>query len=121
MPYVKSSERFLTGQPELDWIKRELEKPGNLNYVITEICIAYLERKGLNYNDGINAVIGALECAKLELYRRVAAPYEDTKIKVNGDVYPFIVSNKEDITVGAVKEKSWKIKPSHERLFFYNA
>jgi len=31
--------------------------------------------------------IGALECAKLELYRRVAAPYEDTKIAENGDVY----------------------------------
>jgi len=35
----------------------------------------------------INAIIGALECAKLELYRRVAAPYEDDKIAENGDVY----------------------------------
>ena len=31
--------------------------------------------------------MGALECAKLELYRRVAAPYEDVKIMENGDVY----------------------------------
>jgi hypothetical protein len=35
------------------------------------------------YND----VIGALECCKLELYRRMVAPYENTKIKENGDVY----------------------------------
>jgi hypothetical protein len=31
--------------------------------------------------------IGALECCKLEFYRRVAVPYEDRKIKSNGDVY----------------------------------
>ena len=28
-----------------------------------------------------------MECAKLELYRRVAAPYEDLKISEAGDVY----------------------------------
>lgn len=31
--------------------------------------------------------LGALECCKLEFYRRVAAPYEDSKIISNGDVY----------------------------------
>ena len=31
-----------------------------------------------------------LECAKLELYRRVAAPYEDEKIDQNGDVYDVV-------------------------------
>ncbi len=35
----------------------------------------------------INSLIGVLECAKLELYRRVAAPYENDKIDENGDVY----------------------------------
>lgn len=34
---------------------------------------------------------GAIECAKLEFYRRVAAPYEDKKIAENGDVYPAII------------------------------
>ena len=34
----------------------------------------------------INAIIGILECIKLELYRRVAAPYEDVKAAENGDV-----------------------------------
>lgn len=32
-------------------------------------------------------ILGVLECVKLELYRRVAAPYEDRKIEENGDVF----------------------------------
>jgi len=28
-----------------------------------------------------------LECSKMELYRRIAAPYEDDKSRLNGDVY----------------------------------
>ena len=34
-----------------------------------------------------NQLIGVLECAKLELYRRLIAPYEDVKIIDDGDVY----------------------------------
>lgn len=40
----------------------------------------------LSYAD-INEAIGALECAKLELYRRIAVPYENRKLAENGDVY----------------------------------
>ena len=40
----------------------------------------------LKYSE-INSVIGVLECAKMELYRRIAAPYEDKKCEENGDVY----------------------------------
>jgi hypothetical protein len=32
--------------------------------------------------------MGALEGAKMEMYRRVAAGYEDKAILRNGDVYP---------------------------------
>lgn len=35
----------------------------------------------------VRDVIGCLECAKLELYRRVVAPYENRALKRNGDVY----------------------------------
>ena len=38
------------------------------------------------YRD-FNAAIGVLECAKLELYRRAAATYEDAKLAEHGDVY----------------------------------
>lgn len=35
----------------------------------------------------LNEVVGALESAKLELYRRIVGPYEDKKSAENGDVY----------------------------------
>lgn len=66
---------------------------GQLNYLITQECINYLRRKGLDYQ-GINDVLGALEGAKQEFYRRVVVPYESEKIGINGDVYPgWVTSN----------------------------
>ena len=63
------------------------ESCGELNYAITRLVDEYLVRAGGVRYAHINEVIGALECAKLELYRRVAAPYEDAKIEDSGDVY----------------------------------
>jgi hypothetical protein len=37
--------------------------------------------------DDYNSLIGTLECAKQELYRRKIAAYEDKKIEENGEVY----------------------------------
>lgn len=59
---------------------------GELNYLVTKLCDAFLMKTGLSYKN-INQAIGALECAKLELYRRIAAPYEDQKCRDNGEVY----------------------------------
>jgi hypothetical protein len=64
----------------------EAQNIGELNYLITMLVKDYIERKGKNYAN-LNSVVGVLECAKLELYRRVAAPYEDMKCDENGDVY----------------------------------
>ena len=61
--------------------------PGHLNYAITRLCDAYICARGGTSYTLLNEVIGVLECAKLELYRRVAAPYEDEKRRANGDVY----------------------------------
>lgn len=63
------------------------ENPGELNFLITYIVCGYITRQGGMKYGNINEVIGALECAKLEMYRRLAAPYEDKKILENGDVY----------------------------------
>lgn len=60
--------------------------PGELNYCITKILNDYMYSKGLSYST-INDVVGVLECAKQEFYRRVASTYEDEKIQSNGDVY----------------------------------
>lgn len=62
--------------------------PGELNYLLTLAVQRYIETSedGLCYTT-INDAIGALECCKQELYRRVATPYEEIKIKANGDVF----------------------------------
>lgn len=60
--------------------------PGDLNYFFTSFAKGYTDRNGLSYQT-INDVVGALEGAKLEFYRRIAVPYEEGKIKENGDVY----------------------------------
>lgn len=62
--------------------------PGELNYVLTDCVTDYLFDKPVeaHYAD-YNEVIGVLECMKLELYRRMVAPYEDVKCRENGDVY----------------------------------
>lgn len=81
MPYIKKKLRYN--------IDRGYNFPtdvGELNYRLTTICDDYLRQQGRNYAN-LNSVIGVLECAKLELYRRIVAPYEDTKIEKNGDVY----------------------------------
>lgn len=79
MPYIKQMERL--GCPDFC-----TTNPGVLNYVISSLIDNYLSEAGVSYSN-INEVIGVLECVKLELYRRIAAPYEDKKKEENGDVY----------------------------------
>lgn len=60
--------------------------PGQMNYLITALLNQYLCSSLVGY-DALNEVIGILECAKQEFYRRVIAGYEDVKRTENGDVY----------------------------------
>lgn len=63
------------------------ETTGELNYAFTRLIDDFLSyRGGIRYSH-LNEAIGALECAKLELYRRLAGPYEDQKLAITGDVY----------------------------------
>lgn len=83
MPYIKQDRRIqLVQNPAEDFI----DNAGEFNFIISSLINNYINQKGKSYAI-INEMIGALECAKLELYRRIAAPYEDTKIQENGDVY----------------------------------
>lgn len=84
MPYIKHDLR-LKFECALSQLEGSIEDAGELNYVITSICHQLLREKGVKYSK-LNEIVGALECAKLELYRRVAADYEDKKIIENGDV-----------------------------------
>lgn len=80
MPYVTKNDRIRLDNGG------DAQTPGELNYAITKTVDAYLNQTPRNYAS-FNEAIGVLECAKLELYRRVVAQYEDTKIAENGDVY----------------------------------
>ena len=87
MPYIKQEQREQLDS-YIDSLLNNLpdeQFAGNFNYIITRLADGLLQRQK-NYAR-INEIIGTLECAKLELYRRVAGPYEDTKITENGDVY----------------------------------
>ena len=81
MPYITDEARTRLSQGG------EPETAGELNYAITRLADEYLIRKGGVRYAHLNEVIGAMECAKQELYRRVAAPYEDQKRAETGDVY----------------------------------
>jgi hypothetical protein len=87
MPYIEPSQRMPLDPliEKLAIALPETDFAGQLNYVVSKLA-AHLLHDKLNYAR-VNEIIGALECAKLELYRRVAAPYEDTKVDQNGDVY----------------------------------
>jgi cystathionine beta-lyase family protein involved in aluminum resistance len=87
MPYIKSELRS-----EVLLSPEAIVNAGELNYYISSLINHFIDIKGKSYAT-INEVIGALECAKLELYRRIAAPYEDIKIKENGEVYTKLVGD----------------------------
>lgn len=79
----------------LDWAKGAFRCPAwgsKFRCNIHRICANYVARNAryeghIRINDPEGDALGALECCKLEFYRRVAAPYEDSKIKSNGDCY----------------------------------
>lgn len=83
MPYIEKEKR-----ERLDWIIDNLAAElkaagitGNLNYVLFKLATV------LCYNYATySAFIADLECNKLEVYRRLTAPYEDEAIERNGDV-----------------------------------
>ena len=90
MPYITQNERD-NFDVALKQVSDEVLSMGHINYCITTLIKNYLEQvKEVEGKVGYfhyNNLIGVLECAKLELYRRQTAPYEDIKIKENGDVY----------------------------------
>lgn len=95
MPYIKQAERsnILWLDTPVDDVLDEVidatapETAGQLNFAFTSLILAYLRTNGVVYQT-FNDIIGALEGAKLELYRRMIVPYEVKKIEENGDVYP---------------------------------
>lgn len=82
MPYIKNRERF--DKLLCDFSDLGPLCAGDLNYLIASFVD--ISARGGNYAR-LNEMIGCLECAKLEIYRRMIAPYEDVKAEENGDVF----------------------------------
>lgn len=82
MPYLDAGIRESLDQG------RKPKIGGELNYRISSMLSDFIAMKGLSYAT-INEFIGALECAKLEAYRKVAADYEDFKEVTNGTVWNY--------------------------------
>ena len=59
---------------------------GELNFLLTTMCRRYFNKSARNY-EAYNTVIGALECCKLEYYRKQVSLYENEKEKENGTVW----------------------------------
>ncbi|MEI6093204.1 MAG: hypothetical protein WCQ47_05930 [bacterium] len=88
MPYISKDQRLVVDKKIKDLAQAVQEcgkenRAGVLNYSISTLLH---ELYALKYSE-VNEAVGMLECTKQEYYRRVAAPYEDKKIKENGDVY----------------------------------
>ena len=113
MPYIKQEDRkkyeddlkelldmyMLQALNNIFYIRANYPR-GVANYLATSVCHNFLKKKGLNYGN-IDTVInnlkvvskncniqyaGTIECVILEFYRTVVGPYEDLKVKLNGDI-----------------------------------
>jgi len=77
MPYLEQTRKDIINTPET---------PGDLNFMVTELVMAYIKNNNLSYQT-CNDIVGALSNASDEFKRRVQHPYEDLKLQQNGDVY----------------------------------
>ena len=90
MPYIDQQVRG-----HLDSGEFVPERAGELNYVLTRTVEDYLTRQGGISYSNLNEVLGVLTAVQLELYRRLAAPYEDEKRDQNGEVYELVPTTQE--------------------------
>jgi len=83
MPYIKLKEKELLEDIIHLMADVELYKAnGNLNYVLFALCKHHTKPSYTNYKN----FIGELNECIAEIRRMLLAPYEDSKIKENGDV-----------------------------------
>jgi len=92
MPYIKKEDRkrievLSVDQPHevVGIYTYDIQTAGELQYAMAVMFKSYIARKGLRYQN-CNDVMGALAGAQMEFYRKTVVPYEDVKIKENGDV-----------------------------------
>jgi len=80
MPYIDKLHRGFVARGNIRTV-------GDLTYALQQVVSDYLTTKGLSYQS-LAEVLGALEGLKFDVYRRLLAPYEQTKQEQNGEVWP---------------------------------
>jgi len=99
MPYISQQQRAVI-DPATDGLAEAIKKAtikrgtafrpvlpdGAMNYAMTRLVMKLLLPAKPNYAL-LERAVGLLDCVKLELYRKVAAPYEDEKESENGEVH----------------------------------
>lgn len=89
MPYIKKTDREKY-ERSLDSLVRHLPEDittlaGEFNYVVSSLAKRYINKHGEKYAR-YQALLGAMDLAKMEVYRRFVLPYEDECIRKNGDI-----------------------------------
>lgn len=86
MPYIAQNDRddFAEFRGVVSGL--EPKTAGEIQYMIAVIVAEFMKNSDYRYQN-MNDVMGALNGANLEFYRRYVAPYEDECIAKNGDVF----------------------------------
>ncbi|KKM04631.1 hypothetical protein LCGC14_1762260 [marine sediment metagenome] len=95
MPYIKKEDRERIDEL-VEQLANMIRGIGHVNYAITKFLHTIIQGDEVDYAL-LNAMIGVLECAKLELYRMVVAKYEDKKRMKNGPVSDLDAKSLEDV------------------------
>jgi len=82
MPYIKQEERARCDLVVKQMADSGIKANGDLNYILFKYCKEYIQPSYNNYKN----CIGELQETVAEIRRRLLAPYEDQKIRENGDV-----------------------------------
>ncbi len=85
MPYIPQHRRKQF-EPEIVSLVTRIESEGELNYIFMRLAILLLKKMGKLSYGNLNRIMGVLDCVQAEFYRRIVAPYEDGKIRENGDI-----------------------------------
>ena len=82
MPYIKQVDRPDKNDVYEMMISANVVANGDLNYILFKFCKYQVKPSYNNYKN----FCGELRQCATEIERKILAPYEDQKIKENGDV-----------------------------------
>jgi len=82
MPYIQSEDRPMMDLVVKNMKEKGVKPDGKLNYVLFKFCKDTVDPSYNNYKNFIGELT---ECCE-EIRRRMLSSYENTKIKLNGDV-----------------------------------